>query len=30
MMSAVKGVASPWFTGAGSDLLVVNVSLKYL
>jgi hypothetical protein len=24
MLSAVKGVASPWFTGAGSDLLVVK------
>jgi hypothetical protein len=24
MPSAVKGAASPWFTGAGSDLLVVK------
>jgi hypothetical protein len=30
MPSAVRGVASPWFTGAGSDLLVVKVSVKYL
>jgi hypothetical protein len=30
MPSAVKGEASPWFSGAGSDLLVVKVSLKYL
>ena len=30
MPSAVRGAASPWFTGAGSDLLVVKVSLKYL
>jgi hypothetical protein len=28
--SADRGAASPWFTGAGSDLLVVKVSLKYL
>ncbi len=30
MPSAVRGAASPWFTGAGSDLLVVKVSVKYL
>jgi hypothetical protein len=24
MPSGVKGAASPWFTGAGSDLLVVK------
>jgi len=24
MPSAVRGAASPWFTGAGSDLLVVK------
>ncbi len=30
MPSAVRGAASPWFTGAGSDLLVVKVSIKYL
>jgi hypothetical protein len=30
MPSADRGAASPWFTGAGSDLLVVKVSLKYL
>ena len=27
MPFAVRGAASPWFTGAGSDLLVVKVSL---
>ena len=30
MPAAVRGAASPWFTGAGSDLLVVKVSIKYL
>ena len=30
MPAAVRGAASPWFTGAGSDLLVVKVSVKYL
>ncbi len=30
MPSAVRGAASPWFTGAGSDLMVVKVSVKYL
>jgi hypothetical protein len=28
MPSTVKGAASPWFPGAGSDLLGVKVSLK--
>ncbi len=27
MPSAGRGAASPWFTGAGSDLLVVKMSL---
>ena len=30
MPSAVRGEASPRFTGAGSDLMVKKVSLKYL
>jgi hypothetical protein len=30
MPAAVRGAASPWFTSAGSDLLVVKVSVKYL
>ena len=28
MPSAVRGAASPWFTGAGSDLLVTTSELK--
>jgi hypothetical protein len=28
MPSAVRGAASPWFTGAGSDLLVTTCELK--
>jgi hypothetical protein len=27
MPSAVRGATSPWFTGAGSDLLMVKVGL---
>jgi hypothetical protein len=28
MLSATMGAASPWFTGAGSDLLVVKGELR--
>ena len=28
MPSGVRGAASPWFTGAGSDLLVTTCELK--
>ena len=30
MPATVRGAASPWLTGAGSDLLVVKVSVKFL
>jgi len=30
MPSAVRGAASPWFTGAGSEPAGGEVSLKYL